>query len=165
MVMVTGETARIWELLQPFEREILERYAAMGKMAHPVTGVRGWKGLWIRGRLLEVGSTYVYGLYKSWRTFCEQAEVLGVKIKPGNYQSFRTYFHLLKQLGLVREHLRIPKHPGEKGLPKVHYEAIIERIDDPAWTRPFQEKYPSTDWTRLPPEERRELREKYRRSK
>jgi len=123
-----------------------------------VTSERGWKGLWVRGQLLEVGSTYVYSLYKSWRTFCEQAEALGVKIKPGDYQSFRTYFHLLKQLRLVNEHRRIL---GERGLPRVYYEVVMERIDDPAWSRPFQAKYPGTNWTRRTPEEKRELRRKY----
>jgi len=35
MVMVTAEAAAIWGMLRPFEREILERYGAVGKMPHP----------------------------------------------------------------------------------------------------------------------------------
>jgi len=41
----------------------------------------GLEGLWVRRQLLEVGSTYVYSLYKSRRTFCDQAEALRVTIK------------------------------------------------------------------------------------
>jgi len=162
MVIITAENIRFWEeVLRPFEREILDRYETVGKMQHPVTGVRGWKGLWIRGRLLEEREDYVYLMFKAWETFCMSAKAFGVKIKPGTYQAFRTYFHLLKQMGLVRVSFVMPRKPGERGTDKVYYELVPERVDDPAWMRPFQTKYPATDWMRLPLEKRRELRRKY----
>jgi len=151
------------ELLRPFEREIIDRFKTIGKMADPVTGARGWKGLWIRGHLLDVHEDYVYNMWKRWEAFCGIAYVLGAKIKAGTYQAFRTYFHLLKQLGLVRVYRRMPKEVGRRGRPVVLYELVPERINDPAWTRPFQTKYVKTDWTVKSREEKRALRRKYRR--
>lgn len=136
------------EILRPFELEIVDTYKRSGKMSP-------WKGMWIRGHLLDVKSTYVYSMYKSWRMFCDIAiDLLEAKIKPGDYQSFRTYFHLLKQLGLVR---RVFEYV-EKGRRRVIYEVVPEKIDDPAWGRPFQTKYPATDWTIKPMEEKRAIR-------
>lgn len=150
------------ELIRPFEEELVERFGSIGKMVHPKTGERGWKGIWIRGHLLDVKTDYVYSMYLTWRdVFCLYAEGTGVRINPGTYQAFRTYFYLLKQLGLVRVYLKMSKKPGDRGLPKVHYEVVPERIDDPAWTRPFQTRYPATDWTIKSATEKRELREKY----
>jgi len=144
----------------PWEIEILERFKTYGKQPDSLTGEKGWKGLWIKGYLEYWGTSYVYGMYKAWKAFCKLAETYDIKIKPGTYQSFRTYFHLLKKLGLVTEaHLR---RPGERGTERVYYELVRERIDDPAWTRPFQELYPSADWTRLSKIEKKELREKYK---
>jgi len=148
-------------VLRPFEREIIERYRDLGKGPNPVTGVKGWKGLWIRGHLQDVGNSYVYRMWKDWLSFVKIASELGVEIKPGTYQSFRTYFHLLKQLGLVRVYWKAPKE--KRGFSKVYYELVPEKIDDPAWMRPFQTKYPSTDWSLLTFEQRRELKRKYRR--
>ena len=172
--------------LRPFEQEIIERYSRIGKG-------RGWKGVWIRGHLQDVGSDWPYVMWGRWWSFTLRAERAEVKIKPGTYQSFRTYIYTLKKLGLIRpvpalqpdllERVMIalgrdlyeelakyvnrftiteilpPKYtirPGRK--PYMAYEIVPERKGDPAWRRPFQEAYPSTDWTVKTGEEKRRLR-------
>ena len=140
--------------LRDFELEIIDYYKRFGK------GLP-WKGLWIRGHLLDVKMMYVYSMYKSWRMFCDVAAEFGAKIKPGDYQSFRTYFHLLKQLGLVRVYLEFVR----EGRRVVAYELVPEKIDDPGWRRPFQIKYPRTDWKAKTSREKHRLRKKYPRGK
>jgi len=145
-------------VLRPFETEIIEKFKTFS-----VPEARGGKatprkGVWIRGHLLDVKSGYVYSMFKSWRLFCRLAEeLMGVRIEAGTYQDFRTYFHLLKQLGLVRVYTEYI----EKGRRTVHYEAVPGRLRDPAWTRPFQTKYPETDWTIKTAKEKARLRKKY----
>jgi len=107
---------------------------------------------------MDVGMDYVYHMFRRWRDFCDSAAMLGVRIKAGSYQAFRTYFHLLSQLGLVR---RVGTAPSVRGRARVLYELVPERVDDPAWARPFQEKYVSADWTVKTPEEKRALRRRY----
>lgn len=147
------------ERLRPYEREIVERLSSLGKSYNPVTGARGWKGLWIRGYLKDVGEEYVYAMFKEWKAFCQTAEQLGAKIKQGTYQSFRTYLSLLKKLGLVSSVFTEPS----RGFDRSYYRLVPERIDDPAWTRPFQTAYPSSDWTIKKPLEKALLRERYKR--
>jgi len=138
---------------RPFELEIVETYKRIGK------GV-GWKGRWIRGWLLTTGSSYVYEMYKAWLLFCKRAELFAdVRIKPGTYQSFRTYFYLLNRLGLVE---KITEIPAKRGVKRSYYRIAPGMENHPAWNHPFQALYPSTDWKLLPIEERRRLREKYR---
>ena len=185
------------ELLRPFEREIIERFRFFGKQPDLLTGERGWKGVWIRGHLRDRRRDWVYAMWDYWRMFTESAERLGAKIKPGTYQSFRTYLYTLKKLGLVRpvpevepgllakvmialgkelyeelaEYVNkfaprrrpiLPEYELEPGpKPVTWYQVVPEKIDDPAWMRPFQMLYPSTDWTKLSREEKRILRRKY----
>jgi len=132
-----------------------------------------------RERLREVGHDYPYSMYGRWRAFCATANALGAKIKAGSYQSFRTYLHLLHRLGLVERELRpigrltcpycgreIPVYPQmirrKSGrIEPVHYSLIHAREEDPAWLRSYQALFPSTDWRRKTPEEKRRLRKRY----
>lgn len=159
---------------RPWEGFLIDRYRRVGKMAP-------WKGLWIREHLAEMVYDYPYSMFSRWRLFCESAKAQGVKIKAGSYQSFRTYLHLLHKLGLVERELKpighltcpycereIPVYPQmikrKKGgrISPVHYHLVYGRRDDPAWLRPYQVLFPSTDWRRKTPEEKRVLRRKYR---
>lgn len=134
--------------LRQFELVIVDRYHTMGKAV-------GWKGYWIREHLERVSADYVYGMYKAWNNFCTISEI----IKAGSYQAFRTYFYLLKSLGLVR--VKGTKK-GLRGFPRVYYELVPGKVLDPGWIRPFQLVYPSTDWTLKHPEEKRRLKKKAR---
>lgn len=185
--------------LRPFEREIVERFTTFGKMMDPVRGVKGWKGVWIRGHLRDKRSDNVYGMWSSWEVFVDKAESLGAAIKPGTYQNFCVYVYTLRRLGLIREvrkpdlilrvmtslgmslyeefraHVnrlipdpaaRLPEYmvePGRKA-PRF-YELVPRRVNDPAWMRPLQEAYPSTDWTKLSKREKTLRRLRYKRVK
>jgi hypothetical protein len=187
------------ELLRPFEKEIVDRFTKFGKMADPVRGVKGWKGVWIRGHLRDRGTASIYGMWSSWTIFISRAEILGAIITPGTYQGFCTYVYILRRLGLIREvrkpelifrvmislgkglygelreHInkyiedpmaKLPRYaiePGRKA-PRF-YEVVPRKINDPAWMRPLQEAYPSTDWTILSKEEKRMRRTRYKRGR
>lgn len=158
MAIITAETARLWRTLEPFEKDIITRFASFGLYtASP-------KGEWIRGYLkTHPPGDYPYSMWKKWKFFCEQAERVEAKIHPGTYQTFRTYIHLLKQLGLIRCYARGVKTPT--GRLSSWYTIVPERQHDPAWRHPFQTKYPKTDWKTKTLAEKRELRRKYKRSK
>lgn len=146
----------IWATLEDFEKDILVRFKTFGLYtASP-------KGEWIRGYLkAHPPGEYPYALWKGWKVFCELAGELTVKIRSGDYQAFRTYIHLLKQLGLITYYAKdVPTPTGRRSN---WYTIVLERQDDPAWRRPFQTKYPKTDWTIKSPEEKERLRRKYKR--
>jgi hypothetical protein len=149
--------------IRPFEREILDRYGSHGKAPDMITRRRGWKGVWIRGHLRDRRADYVYNMFLSWKAFCNQALLTEVKIKPGSYDAFRTYFYLLKRLGLVVFYAERRPQPGEPGSARRFYTLAPGLESDPGWERPFQSVYPETDWTRLSYSEKHERREKYKR--
>ena len=151
--------------IRPFEREILDRYGSYGKAPDMLTGRRGWKGIWIRGHLRDRRADYVYNMYRSWRAFCNQALLAEVKIESGSYDAFRTYFYLLKRLGLVVFYTERGVKPGEPGSARRFYTLTPGLESDPGWERPFQSVYPKTDWTRLSHREKQERREKYSRQR
>jgi hypothetical protein len=140
------------QALRPFELKIIEDYRRMG---HGTCS----KGLWIREHLKLMLRDYPYSMYKKWRAFCESAAEVGVSIKAGTYQAFRTYFYLLTRLRLVLKERTLT---GEKGRRVAMYRLNPERILDPRWLRPFQWLYPVTDWKRKTDAERRALRKKYK---
>jgi len=124
--------------MRRFELDIALRYRAAAKIrASP-------KGEWIRNHLLEVGEDYPYRMWKRFRAFAEEAkEELGVKIRTGTYQSFMRYIRLLKDLNLIIPIRRTPsQRPALK--PRVIYTINPEKIEDPAWTHPYQALYPTT---------------------
>lgn len=146
--------ARIWAILEDFEREIVVSFKAFG------THRTSPKGEWIRGLLkAHPPGDYPYSMWKKWKFFCEQAAKLEAEIRPGTYQTFRTYIHLLKQQGLIRYYAKGVETPT--GRTTNWYEIVPERQDDPAWRRPFQTKYPNTDWTIKTAREKARLRKKY----
>ena len=149
--------------IRPFEREILDRYGSHGKAPDMITRRRGWKGVWIRGHLRDRRADYVYNMFLSWKAFCNQALLTEVKIKPGSYDAFRTYFYLLKRLGLVVFYAERRPQSGEPGSARRFYTLASGLESDPGWERPFQSVYPGTDWTRLSYSEKHERREKYKR--
>ena len=150
--------------IRPFEREILDRYGSYGKAPDMLTGRRGWKGVWIRGHLGDRRQDYPYGMYRRWLFFCNQAKYEAeVVIKPGTYQSFRTYFYVLRRLGLVTLYASRPKLSGEPGSGRHIYVLTPGMEEDPRWESPIQELYPSTDWTRLSAKQKLERRGKYKR--
>lgn len=149
--------------LRPFENEILRRFSTYGTAPDMLTGRRGWKGIWIRGHLGDRRQDYPYGIYRRWVSFCNQAKEAETVIKPGTYQSFRTYFYVLRRLGLVTLYTRRPKPSGEPGSGRHIYVLTPGTEADPRWESPLQELYPSTDWTRLSAKQKQERREKYKR--
>lgn len=149
--------------IRPFEREILNRYSSYGKAPDMFTRQKGWKGIWVRGHLRDRRADYVYNMFLSWKTFCNQALLAEVEIKPGSYDAFRTYFYLLKRLGLVVFYAERRAQPGEPGSARRFYTLTSGLESDPRWERPFQSVYPETDWTQLSYREKQERREKYKR--
>jgi hypothetical protein len=150
--------------IRPFEREIINRFGTYGKAPDRFTGRRGWKGVWIRGHLSTVRQDYPYGMYINWVIFCNQAKhEAEVIIKPGTYQSFRTYFYALNKLGLVTLYAKRRKESGEPGSHKHIYVLTPGMEADPRWESPLQELYPSTDWTTLSAKQKHERRVKYSR--
>jgi len=148
--------------IRPFEQEILDRYGSYGKAPDMFTRRRGWKGIWIRGHLRDRRADYVYSMFSRWKIFCNNALLTEVKIKPGSYDAFRTYFYLLKRLGLVVFYTERGTQPGEPGSARRFYTLTLGLESDPSWERPFQSVYPETDWTRLSYKEKQERREKYK---
>jgi len=143
------------ELLRPFEVEIIGRWKAGGWRAVSP------KASWIFGHLMEVGSDYPYRMWIRWVEFCKIAQGMGAYLRVGTYQAFRTYiFILTTKLGLLR---RVRRERPIKGRRRQYYALVPEKVPAPEWARPMQSAYPSTDWMRLPPEERHRLRLKYRR--
>ena len=151
--------------IRPFEREILDRYGSYGKAPDMFTGRKGWKGVWVRGHLRDLHQDYVYNMYRRWKAFCDQALLTEVKIEPGSYDAFRTYFYLLKRLGLVVFYAERKVQPGEAGSARRFYTLAPGLESDPSWERPFQSVYPETDWTQLSYREKHERREKYKRQR
>jgi len=149
--------------IRPFETEILGRFSTYGKAPDMFTGQKGWKGVWVRGHLRDLHQDYVYNMYRRWKAFCDQALLMEVKIEPGSYDAFRTYFYLLKRLGLVVFYTERRAQPGEPGSARRFYTLAPGLESDPGWERPFQSVYPKTDWTQLSYKDKQERREKYKR--
>ena len=118
-------------MLRPFEQEIVREIRV--RPERPGAGGRSVprKGLWIRGHLQDVGRDYVYGMYRRWRFFLEDA---GLNINAGTYQAFRTYIYVLKELGLVQRAGVTPS----RGFPKSYYALNPDRIASPLWENPFK---------------------------
>jgi hypothetical protein len=136
--------------LRPFEVDIMARFRAGGKWyASP-------KGEWIRGYLLTYGEGCPYEMWKEYARF---ASILG--IRPGTYTSFKTYMWILhKKLGLIR---LVRKEVGPRWFAKSYYAIAPGMENSPLWRSPMQYAYPKTDWKIKTDEEKRRLREKYRR--
>ena len=119
-------------LMRPFELEIVREIRTPPR--RPGAGGRSIprKGVWIRGHLQDVGSDYVYRMYKRWRSLLEEA---GLNIKAGTYQQFRTYIYVLKQLGLVE---RVGGSPSSRGFPKTYYALNPHKVNSPIWRNPFK---------------------------
>lgn len=133
--------------LHLFEIDIARRFNIGGKSkASP-------KGEWIKGYLLTFGEGYAYRMWKEYKQF---AKYLG--IKPGTYHSFAKYMYNLKKLGLIK--LNRKESIGK--LNRNYYTITPEMENSPAWKRPTQTLYPSTDWTIKPYRIKRILRTKYR---
>lgn len=88
-------------------------------------------GVAIREYLTTVGEGNPYGFYKLYKEVKETT----------SYSSIRRYFYILEEIGLIRGTRWVEsKAPRKKHL----YEAVPERLDDPAWLRPQIELYPDT---------------------
>ena len=118
-------------MLTPFEREIVRQIRASPRRVGAGGRSIPRKGVWIRGHLQEVGRDYVYGMYKLWKRFLEEA---GLNIKPGTYQQFRTYIYVLKRLGLI---YRVGS-PSKSDFTKNFYVLSPEKINSPLWRNPFK---------------------------
>jgi len=146
--------------LRDFEVEIIRRFTAKGTHRIPEINVGASpKGEWIRGHLLDVGSDYIYLMWKRWCKFTE-AEKDYVKIRAGTYLSFAKYIWILKRLGLIRKVASATS--ARKGFKRSIYEVVPELVDDPRWMHPYQALYESTRWwAKQYPKRTRERRRKY----
>ncbi len=135
----------------PFETEIMERFSRGGKLT------ASHKGEWIRGYLITFGIGYPY---KMWKEYVRFSGYIG--IKPGTYLSFARYMWILKKLGLIK---LVRREETQKGFMRSYYRITPGMENSPLWRRPGQAMYPSIDWTRMPPETKKALREKYRSKK
>lgn len=147
--------------LKPFEREIIRLWLE-GKPEQPWTWSHSAvspKAHWIRGYLQEKGEAFVKELFEGYRDFCQKARKYGVKIKPSTYQQMKESVWLLKRLGLIIVS-RKEKSVRKGHFKRTYYRLNPEFIDSPDWEHPRQALYPSSDWRRIPPERKAEIRQK-----
>jgi len=78
--------------MRDFEEEILTTYLAAGRR----TPRTGW---WIRGHLLDVGTDYVWRMWKCYLAFLDEARERGAKIRDISYRQFRIIFGSSKSWG------------------------------------------------------------------
>lgn len=137
------------ELFKPFEYEILVRWSELG-----TAGIAP-KAMWIKGHLAEVDEDYVNRMFRRYRDFCKRAALIDRIISPGTYQTFKTYMYILRKLDLI-EFIR--EGPVYQHFQRRYYGLNPDMVDSPLWERPVQSAYPSTDWTKMPPEEKARIR-------
>lgn len=143
--------------LRDFEQEIIESFKLFGGgKAKPRLGI------WIRGRLSDIGEHYPYSLWQEWITFCEQARGEGANIPRNNYTQFVIYVRCLELAGLVRvvreEPYRLEGAPGEI---KYRYYGVVEtKVKSSLWNNPRKGSPNYSKWRELLEKRRKEYIER-----
>lgn len=98
-------------------------------------------GIWIRDALIKKGEAHIHELYIEHK---RDLRSINKDYKTGEYQNFRTYFYVLRKLGLVEE-TRKEAPPQKANKPWLHdrtyYRVVKGREEDPAWQNPFKAAY------------------------
>lgn len=85
-------------------------------------------GEFVRGYLKEKGPSYVQEMWRAFKSWCRSWGY-----EPASYESFRSYFWNLKELGLVEKDREEESPFGEN---RIYYKINPARVDHPAWEDP-----------------------------
>ena len=96
--------------------------------------------LFIRDYLLEHGEGYIHEVYRSFREWLKSE---GYTRFP-SYQSFRTYFWRLRNLGLIEFVREEPSSNPVLKAPRRYYRIVPGMENDVRWINPFRAIYPET---------------------
>lgn len=147
-------TQQITVHFEPWELELLRKWKKGGTDTE--RGGTPIKASWIKGHLTSIVEDYGYRMWRAYQEFCERANDGGIIIHAGNWQAFRTYLFILREkLGLIE---RISEK--KNGFNRLYMRLVEAKRDHPAWMRPVQSAYPSSDWRLKSKAEKRKLRRK-----
>jgi len=89
-------------------------------------------GVFVREYLLRVGEDYIQNIWRAYKKWC-----LKNGFNPPSYQSFRSYFWHLKDLGLV-ELSRVEE--SNFGIERHYYRVKKGKENSEAWQDPLKAK-------------------------
>jgi len=116
--------------VRKFEEEILLTYLTAGRR----TPRTGW---WVRGHLLDVGTDYIWRMWKRYLSFIRECQERGAKIREISYRQFRIYLYFLKKLGLITVIERRRDPDQRKGADRAYIAITPGMEDHPAWLNPI----------------------------
>lgn len=130
--------------MKTYEEEIIKKWRSTPQSPMFAYSAVSPKAAWIRGYLLERGEGYQEQMWRSWQSFIKGAHEKGAHIRVGSERSFATYIWVLKKLNLITP-TRREINPRKSNIKRQYYRLNPDKIDSPAWKRPFQVLYPASD--------------------
>lgn len=94
-------------------------------------------GEWVKNHLNEVGEDYVLNMFNQMKQHFKNLKP-GKVYSVGNYQTFRTYIWMLKELKLITI---VREEGSDKPHPKRYYALNQDKINESAWNNPRDALY------------------------